>query len=78
MECSYDKLIQEIGPLCPLFYSKPIIINFLIFIDDDLRIKVQNYEYVNHDEKEEKEDKDEKEEKDENIKEKEEKKENKE
>ena len=62
LECSYDKLIQEIGPLCPLFYSKPIIINFLIFIDDDLRIKVQNYEYINHDEKEEKEDKDEKEE----------------
>ena len=43
LECSYDKLIQEIGQLCPLFYSKPIIINFLLFIDDDLRIKVQNY-----------------------------------
>ena len=60
LQCSYDKLIQEIGPICPLFYSKPIKINFLLFIDDDLTIKVQNL-------KEDKEEKDIEKEMEENL-----------
>jgi len=69
--CSYDKLIQEIGPICPSFYSKPISINLLLFVDDDLSIKIreneENIKKINEeDEKVENEEKEKKDEKVEN------------
>ena len=56
LQCSYDKLIQEIGPLCPSFYSNPILINILLFVDDDIIIKTKkNEENKNENEEEEQE-----------------------
>ena len=43
LKCCYKTLDLNLGKICPAFYKKPIIINIIFFVNEDMRVKVKTY-----------------------------------
>ena len=40
LKCNYDKISFQKGPFCPEFYSKPIIVNIISLVDEDIKAEI--------------------------------------
>ena len=40
LKCNYNKISLQKGPYCPEFYSKPIILNIISFVDEEIKAEI--------------------------------------
>ena len=40
LKCNYNKISFQKGPFCPEFYSKPIILNIMSLVDEDIKAEI--------------------------------------
>ena len=43
LKCNYKKIISRKGPFCPELYSKPIILDIMSFVDEEIDAKIKEY-----------------------------------
>ena len=42
LKCNYKKIFLQLGPYCREFYSKPIILNIISFVDEEIKLEICN------------------------------------
>ena len=56
LKCNYNKISFQKGPFCPEFYSKPILLNIMSLVDEDIKAEIieidEEEDNINNEEKE--------------------------
>ena len=43
LKCNYNKISFQKGPFCPEFYSKPIKLNIMSLVDEEIKAEIEEY-----------------------------------